>query len=274
MSWTLDLEWYGTFEQFSLTHDSSVSLLVGPNGCGKSLLLSVLATLKDYTVPKRHPDAPVDAPTVVRLTRGGIALEMLWLGKGPWDWSIAIDGVQHNWGAGPVSAQNEPRVQAFIQWVRDIRVGNPKGLGWTMDEWSQGVFEKMFPGAPPNLDSSGARSARALLYLVSRAKPGSLVGIDGFGADLHPYAIRVLNYEIGERAEALNLSVLIATHDTELISGFFHNEENVFVFERYGFSPERLDEAHDPVWLLQARTGGLYSRLQVASPVGFFNRDR
>ena len=60
---------------------------------------------------------------------------------------------------------------------------------------------------------------------------GSLIAIDDFGNDLHPYAIRALTEAFRDWAEERDLIVCLASHSPVLLDEFKEQPGSVFVME-------------------------------------------
>ena len=108
-----------------------------------------------------------------------------------------------------------------------------------------------------------------LLHLVAvvGAPAGSVVAFDEIENYLHPFALRRLLDRIRERAEERELTVVLATHSTVLISAFKGHEDQLFVLEPGEATvPTPLDELRDPDWLAHFDLGDLYENLQIGAP--------
>jgi predicted ATPase len=100
-----------------------------------------------------------------------------------------------------------------------------------------------------------------LLHLtaVAGAQEGSVVTIDDFGNDLHPYAIRALTEAFRDWAEERDLVVCLASHSPVLLDEFKEEPSSVFVME-HGLEnrPVPLTELFEPDWLARFSLGRLY----------------
>jgi predicted ATPase len=100
-----------------------------------------------------------------------------------------------------------------------------------------------------------------LLHLtaVAGAAKGSLIAIDDFGNDLHPYAIRELTLAIRDWAEERDLIVCLASHSPVLLDEFKEQPSSVFVME-HGLEkrPVPLTELYETDWLARFSLGRLY----------------
>jgi predicted ATPase len=100
-----------------------------------------------------------------------------------------------------------------------------------------------------------------LLHLtaVAGAPKGSLLAIDDFGNDLHPYAIRELTQAFRDWAEERDLIVCLASHSPVLLDEFKEQPGSVFVMEQ-GMEkcPVPLTELYDTDWLARFSLGRLY----------------
>lgn len=100
-----------------------------------------------------------------------------------------------------------------------------------------------------------------LLHLtaVAGASEGTLIAIDDFGNDLHPYAIRKLTEAFRDWAEERNLIVCLASHSPVLLDEFREQPESVFVMEHGREDrPVSLTELYDSDWLSRFSLGRLY----------------
>ncbi len=100
-----------------------------------------------------------------------------------------------------------------------------------------------------------------LLHLtaVAGAQEGSIVAIDDFGNDLHPYAIRALIEAFRDWAEERDLVVCLASHSPVTLDEFKQDPGSVFVMEHGREDrPVALTELFDPEWLARFSLGRLY----------------
>ena len=100
-----------------------------------------------------------------------------------------------------------------------------------------------------------------LLHLtaVAGATKGSLIAIDDFGNDLHPYAIRSLTEAIREWTEERDLTVCLASHSPVLLDEFKEQPGSVFVLEQgLEKSPVPLTDLYEADWLARFSLGRLY----------------
>ncbi len=100
-----------------------------------------------------------------------------------------------------------------------------------------------------------------LLHLIAvvGSRPDSLIAIDDFGNDLHPYAIREITASLREWSEEHNLTVCLASHSPVLLDEFHESPESVFVME-HGLEsrPLPLIELFETDWLSRFSLGRLY----------------
>jgi predicted ATPase len=102
----------------------------------------------------------------------------------------------------------------------------------------------------------------ALLHLmaVAGAADGTLIAIDDFGNDLHPYAIRALTKAFREWATDHDLIICVASHSPVAIDEFKEEPSSVFVMEHgREYRPVPLTELYDPEWLGRFSLGRLYA---------------
>ena len=113
-----------------------------------------------------------------------------------------------------------------------------------------------------------------LLHLtaVAGAVPGSLIAIDDFGNDLHPYAIRQLVAAFREIAEEKRLTICLASHSPVLLDEFKDNPSSVFVME-HGLEnrPVPLTDLFEEDWLSRFSLGRLYAHGEFGGQVSRSN---
>ncbi len=97
------------------------------------------------------------------------------------------------------------------------------------------------------------------LMAVASGREGSLVAIDDFGNDLHPFAIRALAQAFRDWAGEHNLVVCLASHSPVILDEFKEEPGSVFVME-HGLDnrPVSLTELFEPDWLARFSLGRLY----------------
>ena len=84
------------------------------------------------------------------------------------------------------------------------------------------------------------------LTAVAGAPKGSLIAIDDFGNDLHPYAIRELTQAFRDWSEERDLIVCLASHSPVLLDEFKEQPGSVFVMEQgLEKSPVPLTELYE-----------------------------
>jgi predicted ATPase len=97
------------------------------------------------------------------------------------------------------------------------------------------------------------------LTAVAGAPEGSVVAIDDFGNDLHPYAIRTLTEAFREWADERKLIVCLASHSPVLLDEFKEQPDAVFVMDQGRQDrPVPLTDLFDPDWLSRFSLGRLY----------------
>ncbi len=116
--------------------------------------------------------------------------------------------------------------------------------------------QEIFPAA---LASDGWLTGLLHLIAVVGAQDGSVVAIDDFGNDLHPFAIRALTEAIRDWADEHQLIVCLASHSPVLLDEFTEEPGSVFVME-HGLEncPVPLTELFDQEWLARFSLGRLY----------------
>jgi predicted ATPase len=122
---------------------------------------------------------------------------------------------------------------------------------------------------PPTLGPDGWLMGFLHLMAVAGAQEGSLIAIDDFGNDLHPYAIRALTEAIRDWTEERDLVVCLASHSPVLLDEFKEQPGSVFVME-HGLEsrPVPLTELFEPDWLARFSLGKLYERGQFGGQRG------
>jgi predicted ATPase len=112
---------------------------------------------------------------------------------------------------------------------------------------------------PLALASDGWITGLLHLTAVAGARRGSIIAIDDFGNDLHPFAIRALTQAFRDWAEERDLIVCLASHSPVLLDEFAEQPSSVFVMEPgQEKSPVHLTELYEPDWLARFSLGRLY----------------
>jgi predicted ATPase len=121
------------------------------------------------------------------------------------------------------------------------------------------IDPKAHQACPLALAPAGWITGLLHLTAVAGAQEGSLIAIDDFGNDLHPYAIRKLTEAFREWAEEHNLIVCLASHSPVLLDEFKEEPDLVFVMEP-GLEkrPVPLTELYETDWLSRFSLGRLY----------------
>lgn len=97
------------------------------------------------------------------------------------------------------------------------------------------------------------------LIAVAGAQTGTIVAIDDFGNDLHPYAIRKLTEACRDWAEERDFVVCLASHSPVVLDEFKNQPGSVFVMERGLESrPVPLTKLYAEDWLARFSLGRLY----------------
>jgi energy-coupling factor transporter ATP-binding protein EcfA2 len=162
-----------------------------------------------------------------------------------------------------------------------VRVGDeqdPRGVSGSdrVDRVRRRRPELYPPGAGRHEDALPAERAAdglltGLLHLTAMAglPPGALVAFDELENQLHPHAIRSLMRAIRERAEQLDLTVVLTTHSPIVMNEFRDDLDRVYVLDRSATAtPTRLTDLKSEDALAQARLGSLYDQLEFARPSG------
>ncbi|MGO9464251.1 MAG: AAA family ATPase [Isosphaeraceae bacterium] len=112
---------------------------------------------------------------------------------------------------------------------------------------------------PLALAPDGCITGLLHLTAVAGAPKGSLIAIDDFGNDLHPYAIRALTQAFRDWTEERDLIVCLASHSPVLLDEFKEHPSSVFVMEHgLEMRPVPLTELYEPDWLARFSLGRLF----------------
>ena len=143
---------------------------------------------------------------------------------------------------------------AFPQVFEDLEF-HAAGLTVTAD-LVEPTWHETFPAA---LAPDGWMTGLLHLMAVAGGQEGSLVAIDDFGNDLHPFAIRTLTAALRDWAEERNLIVCLASHSPVLLDEFKEEPGSVFVME-HGIEnrPVPLTGLYESDWLARFSLGRLY----------------
>jgi hypothetical protein len=119
---------------------------------------------------------------------------------------------------------------------------------------------------PLHLAPAGLLTGLRQLTAVAGAEDGALLGFDEVENQLHPHAIRTILKAMRERAEEMDLSIVLTTHSPVVMDEFKGHEDQFYVLERNpGHSvPVPLTEVRDPEWLAHFALGDLYEREEIA----------
>jgi len=132
------------------------------------------------------------------------------------------------------------------------------------------IVQRGFHGEsiPAKFAANGLIMALLHFTAVASASEGQVVAIDEFENSLHPRSIRTALELIDEYAEENGISVVLATHSTEVLNWFDSRPERVFVRDnRLEPSPQPLTELRSVEWLSHFRLGQKYAE-------GDFGSDR
>jgi predicted ATPase len=102
----------------------------------------------------------------------------------------------------------------------------------------------------------------ALIHLcaVASTPDHGALALDEPENGLHPFAIRTLLELMRSRAQARDLTILLATHSPVVLNTFNTEPNRVYVMEPgHDVLPMPLDEHSDPAWLSHFALGDLYS---------------
>lgn len=111
-----------------------------------------------------------------------------------------------------------------------------------------------------------------LLHLcaIASANKNSIIAIDEPENGLHPDAIHYLLEYIRDRANDLNLTVLLATHSPAVLNEFSDNPEQLYVFEpsiSQTTQPVQATKLSNPEWLRHFSLGDLYLHDEFGAPL-------
>jgi predicted ATPase len=177
--------------------------------------------------------------------------------------------VLSNWQAAHL------RTEGRFEWVMtEARKAFP-GLIASM-EFESG-FPLIFPpgvsdpdvALPPERAADGLLTGLLHLTAVAGARRGCVLAFDELENQLHPHAIRSLMAAMRQRAEEVDLTILITTHSPVVMNEFRDDLEQVFVLDRTTPSstfPVRVTDLHSEEWLAQAKLGTLYDQLAFGAP--------
>lgn len=177
--------------------------------------------------------------------------------------------VLSNWKSAQI------RTEGRFEWVMtEARKAFP-GLISTVE------FEDGFPlifapdardperGLPPERAADGLLAGLLHLTAVAGARRRAIIAFDEMERQLHPHAIRLLLAAMRQRAEEMDLTIILTTHSPVVMNEFRDELDQVFVLDRAAVSnefPVKVTDLHSEEWLAQARLGTLYDQLAFGAP--------
>lgn len=122
-------------------------------------------------------------------------------------------------------------------------------------------------GLLPNLLAEGLLTGLLHLTAVAGAKKGSILAFDEMENQLHPHAIRSILHAMRQRADEMDLTILLTTHSPVLMNAFRECPENLYVLRRgLPVQPVPLPDLLGSDALSQVELGELYDHLEFAAP--------
>ncbi len=172
-------------------------------------------------------------------------------------WSVLA-----NWQGGPMKYGGQyewviqetrrafPGIFGSIEFDRRI----PYVFGPNAQDASDGLL--------PDLLAEGLLTGLLHLTAVAGAKRGSVIGFDELENQLHPHAIRSILRAMRQRAEEMDLTILLTTHSPVLMNEFKGYEDQFFVLDSALGTPQPrvLTAVRDEAWLSHFALGDLYER--------------
>jgi len=171
-------------------------------------------------------------------------------------------------------ADSSPEVASALEWVlEETRKAFPDIFAdLEFDEAGEPRFR--IPGEDQGLQvhlaADGLLVGLMHLTAVAGAPQGSILAFDEMENQLHPHAIRSILAAMRERADELDLTIILTTHSPVLMNEFKDEEESFYVLDRptdgTGPLPTPLPTLKDPAWLRHFALGDLYDREEFAAP--------
>lgn len=172
-----------------------------------------------------------------------------------------------NWKGAPMKYRGQ------YDWVvAETRKAFP-GIFGTM-EFDRGIPYVFGPDAKdasegllPNLLAKGLLTGLLHLTAVAGAKKGSILAFDKMEGQLHPHAIRSILGAMRQRADEMDLAILLTTHSPVVMNDFRACPEQVYALRRgLPVQPVPLPELLGSDMLGQVELGDLYDHLRFAAP--------
>jgi energy-coupling factor transporter ATP-binding protein EcfA2 len=175
-------------------------------------------------------------------------------------WSVLA-----NWKGAPMKYQGQ------YDWVvAEARRAFP-GVFGSM-EFDRGIPYVFGPdakdaseGLPPSLLGEGLIVGLLHLTAVAGARKGAILAFDAMESQLHPHAIRSILHAMRQRADDLDLTILLTTHSPVLMNAFQEHLEKLYVLRQdrpgqplYSTQPKALSELIGADALAQTTPGELY----------------
>jgi predicted ATPase len=153
--------------------------------------------------------------------------------------------------------------RAFPGLVERLEFGEPIGERLPM------FFYPVGSARPLQVQRAADGFLAGLLHLtaIAGAPHGSVLAIDELENQLHPHAIRAVLAAARERAETHALRLVFTTHSPVVMNVFRAEPERFWVLQPgEGVLPVRLDQLHDPDWLVHFQLGELYEKEEFGAP--------
>jgi len=235
-----------TLESLNWDIPKGISVLIGPNGGGKSNLLSRPFKENQYLV--KYADYQVTEATAGSLFNA----EEYRL----WPNGANLYTVLRNWD------QTEFKFGRLIKIYEALRVCFPyfHDSEFTPDA---GILVSGSWRRAPDLECSSLRESPssllvAMMHLcaIKGSIPGEVIALDPFEYNLHPEAIRELLRVIEDDAEDNDLSVVLVTYSPVVLNYFDSQPERIFIVDqRQWKAPKPLLELRTAQWLSHFRLG-------------------
>lgn len=221
---------------------SGVCLLVGPNGSGKSSILGAL------DIGRR---GGVGSAPHAGLSAGDIELRVDVGSSGAA--SSSDDKSERGSLAELVHVHGSRRLVSARELTLVVDAARDAFPDHEIDAEMMTIN-----GLPVGFASDGVLDGVFYLAAVAAAKVGSIVAVDDFGANIHPHAIRSIVESMRTMADERDLTIVLATHSSVAMNAFKGHEDQIYVLDGSGTSPETLADLRGSDWLAHFSLGDLY----------------
>jgi energy-coupling factor transporter ATP-binding protein EcfA2 len=169
--------------------------------------------------------------------------------------------VLRNWKAG--RREDEQRFlfvreglrECFPELFEDLEFLSA-GQTVTVRLFFRGLREPVDASAAPH----GLLVAMLHLCAIASAPDHGAIAIDELENGLHPFAIQTILELMRSRAQALDLTILLATHSPVVLNTFNTDPGRVYIMEPgHEVLPVPLDKHSNPEWLAHFALGDLYT---------------